>query len=172
MIDCGRLMLYLNLDPAKKLDLAASFVRHGWTRVPMIDTGTHFLVSCAVNGRRYRLVVDTGAPLTSLDQALVQAAGVPSRELPFRANLIGRQSKPVSLVGLDRLQIGDFVARDVHMISTAQSLAEFAGRRNRSPDEPIIGLLGGDLLARHGAVIDIGNQALYLKPPAARSEAR
>ena len=163
MIDCTRRVLYLDLDPAKKVNLASSFARNGWTRVPMIDTGSHFLVPCVLNGHRFRLVVDTGAPFTSLDLNLLKDAQVPSRPLPFRSNLIGRAPSPVSLVDLDHLQIGDYVAKDVHLTATAQSLAEFAGRGDRSPDEPVIGLLGGDLLARHGAIIDIGNRALYLR---------
>ena len=164
MIDCGRLVLYLDLDPSKKLDLSASFARYGWTRVPMTDTGSHFLVPCVVNGRRFRLVVDTGAPFTNLDLSLVRDARVATRALPWRQNLIGRESQPVSLVDLDRLQIGGYLARDVHMTATAQSLAAFAGRGGGAGGDPIIGLLGGDLLARHGAIIDFGNKALYLKP--------
>ena len=177
MIDCARLVLYLDLDPAKKLDLAASFARHGWTRVPMIDTGTHYLVPCTLNGRRYRLVVDTGAPFTNLDRGLLKDAQVTTRDVPFRSNLIGKDPEPVSLVDVDRLQIGGYAVRDAHMTATAQSLAEFAGHGDRSLDEPILGLLGGDLLARNGAIIDIGNQAIYFKPaedtkPAKHRDAR
>ena len=166
IIDCARMLLYLDLDPAKKLDLAASFARHGWTRVPMIDTGSHHLVSCVLNGRRYRLVVDTGAPFTCLDLNLLRDAGVVTHSLPVRQNLLGRDAEPVSFVDLGQLQIGPYLARDVHMIATPQSLAAFAGRENRSTEEPVVGLLGGDLLAHHGAIIDIGNKALYLKPVA------
>lgn len=164
MIDCARLMLYLDLDPAKKLNLAGSFAQHGWTRVPMVDTGSHYLVPCVLNGRRYRLVVDTGAPFTCLDLNLLRDAGVATHALSVRQNLFGHDAEPVSLVDLDRLQIGGYLARNVHMIATVQSLEAFGGHAGHSSDEPIVGLLGGDMLAHQGAIIDIANKALYLKP--------
>ena len=163
MIDCARLVLYVNLDPAKKLDLSTSLARNGWTRVPMSDTGSHFVVPCVLNGHRFRLVVDTGSPFTNLDRNLLAEAQVGTRDVPLRGGLIGKEAGQVSLVDSDRLQIGSYTATDVHMTATSQSLAAFAGRNDRSPDEPIVGLLGGDLLARHGAIIDMGNRVLYLK---------
>ena len=163
VIDCARLVLYLNLDPAKKLALPASFERAGWTRVPMTDTGHHFLVPCEVNGRRFRLVVDTGAPFTNLDLHLLNAAQVPSHALGLRGGLLATSTEQVSLVDLDRLQIGGYTARGVRLTATAQSLKAFGGARDNASDQPILGLLGGDILASNGAVVDLGNRMLYLK---------
>ena len=162
MIDCARLVLYLDIDPARKLNLASSFARHGWTRVPMSDSGKDFTVPCTLNGHAYRLIVDTGAPFTNLDRNLLTAAGVGSRDLPIRTGLIGTEAVPVGLVDLDQLQIGGYAATGVHMIATTQSLVAFS-RRDDPSAAPIVGLLGGDLLAKNGAIIDIGNKALYLK---------
>ena len=168
VIDCPRLALYLNLDPAKKLALATSFSRAGWTRVPMTDTGHHFLVPCVVNGHRYRLVVDTGAPFTNLDLNLLDAAQVGSRDLGVRSGMLATSTEKVSLVDLDRLQIGGYTATGVHMTATARSLKAFGGARDNAPDEPILGLLGGDILASNGAVVDFGTRMLYLKHPGVR----
>ena len=125
MIDCARLVLYLDIDPARKLNLASSFARHGWTRVPMSDSGSDFTVPCTLNGHRYRLIVDTGSPFTNLDRTLLTAAGVDSHDLPYRTGLIGTDAVPVGLVDLDQLHIGSYTANGVHMIATPQSLAAF-----------------------------------------------
>ncbi len=163
VVDCGRLVLYLDLDPARKLNLSSSFVRNGWTRVPMSDLGNDFTVSCVLNGHRFRLIVDTGSPFTDLDRNLLAAAQVSSHDLPLRGSLIGKEAERVGLVDLDRLQIGDYTATGVHMITTPQSLAAFGGRHDDLTGGPIVGLLGGDILATNGAVIDMGSKALYLK---------
>ncbi len=164
IIDCGRLMLYLDIDPARKLNLSSSFMRHGWTRISMIDTGSHFAVPCVLNGHKFRLIVDTGAPFTNLDRHLLAAAQIGSHDLSVRGGgLIGTEAQQVGLVDLDHLQIGDYTATGVHMTTTSQSLAAFGGRHDNLAGGPIVGLLGGDVLANNGAVIDIGNKALYLK---------
>ena len=168
VIDCARLALYLNLDPAKKLTLTKSFERAGWTSIAMTDTGHHFLVPCTINGRRFRLVVDTGAPFTNLDLHLLGPAQVGSRELGVRGGMLATSAEKVSLVELDRLQIGGYTATGVHMTATSHSLKAFGGAHDHAPDEPILGLLGGDILASNRAVVDLGSRTLYLKHPSAR----
>ena len=163
LIDCGRLVLYLDIDSAKKINLSSAFVRQGWTRVPMTYTGSHYTVPCVLNGHSYRLVVDTGSPFTNLDRHLLTAAGITSHDLPVRGGLIGTQREQVGMVDLDHLQIGGYTVNGVHMTTTAQSLAAFGGSRGYSTDVPVIGLLGGDTLASNHAVIDIGSQTLFLK---------
>ena len=163
MVDCGRLVLYLNMDPAKQLNLSSSFIRHGWTRVPMADIGNDFTVPCVLNGHKFRLVVDTGTPVTNLDRNLLAAARIGSHDLPLRSGLIGTQVRQAGLVDLDHLQIGDYTATNLRMTATTQSLAAFGGPQDSSTGGPIVGLLGGDTLASNGAVVDIGNKALYLK---------
>ena len=157
--------MYLDIDPARKLNQEASFLRHGWTRVPMSDTGSHLTVPCVLNGRRYRLIVDTGSPFTNLNRERLSEAKITSHDLPVRGGLIGTESEQVGLVDLDHLQIGSYTATGVHLTTTSQSLAAFDRRREGEASEPIAGLLGGDVLASNGAVIDFGNRLLYLKHP-------
>ena len=163
LIDCGRLVLYLDIDPAKKLNLSSAFVRQGWTRIPMTNTGSHYTVPCVLNGHPYRLVVDTGSPFTNLDRNVLTAAGITSHDLPARGGLIGTEASQAGLVDLDHLQIGGYTVTGAHMTTTPQSLAAFGGSRGHSSDAPIVGLLGGDTLANNRAVIDLGSQALFLK---------
>lgn len=163
IIDCGRLALYLNIDPAKKVDAGPSFQRGGWTRVPMSDIGNNFTVPCVLNGHKFRLIVDTGSPFTNLDRNLLASAQIDSHDLPISSGLFGTQARQAGLVDLDHLQIGDYTATGVQMTSTPQSLAAFDGSHDSLTAGPIVGLLGGDILAKNGAVIDIGNKVLYLK---------
>ena len=163
VVDCGRLMLYLNLNPAKKVNLSSSFVHHGWTRVSMSETGHDFTVPCVLSGHKFRLIVDTGAPFTNLDRNLLAAAQIDSRDLGVRSGLMGTEARQAGLVNLDQLQIGDYTATGVHMTTTSQSLAMFDRSHDSQGGGPIVGLLGGDTLASNGAVVDIGNKALFLR---------
>ena len=129
----------------------------------MSDAGNDFTVPCVLNGHPYRLIVDTGAPFTNLDRNLLETARIGSHELPVRGGLIGTEARQVGLVDVDQLRIGNYLATGVHMTTTSQSMTAFGGHKDRSEDGPILGLLGGDILGSNGAVVDIGNKALYLK---------
>ena len=164
IVDCGRFMLYLNTDPAQKHSFASAFVGAGWTRVAMSDIRNDFTVPCTLNGHRFRMIVDTGAPFTTVNKELLSAAHLEARDVPgLRGGLVGTRAEETGLVSLPVLEIGGYPARDVHMISTPQSFTAFGGPHDSSQEGAIVGLLGGDVLAANDAVVDVGNKSLFLK---------
>ena len=62
----------------------------------------------------------------------------------------------------DTLNIGSYVATGVHLVS--EGGMHNALHTNFDESAPVVGLLGGDILRRQNALIDVGNKALYLKP--------
>ena len=163
VMDCHRQLLYLSLHPIKTSNLEPVLCSNGWTRVPMEDTGTDLAVSCRVQGRACRLIVDTGAAFTTLDQAWLDNAHVASTSSPLRAAFIGKTSRTITLAKLDRLRIGDYTATDVQITAGAGVRLALDQDDEASAPGPIVGLLGSDTLAFNGAIVDIGGQALYLK---------
>ena len=163
VLDCGRQLLYLNLGEAKPQTLAALLPARGWTRVPMSNVVRSFSVPCALNGHRFRLIVDTGAPYTVLDQTLLAAAQVKCVDSPLKGALLGNPEDTLGLADLDSLQIGDFTATNVQMASSRSLGRAFAYVHDKVASGPVLGLLGSDMLAFNGAIIDVGGHALYLK---------
>ncbi len=164
MVDCGRLALYLNTGPARKLTVDAGFVQAGWTRVPMSDVHNDFTVPCTINGHHFRLLVDTGAPFTTMNHQLLDAAHLETRDVPgFRGGLVGTRAEDTGLVTILGMQVGNYVVPSVHVLSTPQSFAQFGGSNDQLKDGAIVGLFGCDALAANSAVVDIGNKVLYLK---------
>ena len=164
LVDCGRLALYLNVDPAKHLSLAPSLTAGGWTRVPMTDLGNDFTVPCSFNGHPFRLIVDTGAGFSVFNRGQASVAGLQARDIPgFKSGLIGMAAKDSGIITIEGLRIGSYVAPTVHTIATEQSFTMFAPAHDESHDGVIAGLLGPDLLAANGGIVDVGNKALYLK---------
>lgn len=166
VVDCGHLGLYLNLDPSRKLDLSNALTHHGWTQIPMTNFGANFTVPCTFGNKPFRIIVDTGSPFTVFDSAQVSGAQVQQSDIPMRGHVLGYTSRQMSRVLTDSLRIGSYLATEVHLSSRPELSSAF---KTPSSDTgpPVIGLLGGDILAKNAAMIDIGNHNLYLKPPTA-----
>ena len=164
IVDCQRQLLYLILGPTQAVNLTANLPANGWTRVPMADTGSHFTVPCTLSGHHFRLIVDTGSPFTSVDDGLAHTAGLSSNDLPMRGGLVGNDPAHLEEARVKTLQIGDYTASDVCMTMNEHLQRDLGGAR-QADGLPIVGLLGGDTLGFNGAVIDVGEHALYLKHP-------
>ncbi len=165
VVDVGRLVLYLNTDPKRKTDPGRALVAAGWTRIPMTASHGDFSVECTLGRKRFRVFVDTGSPFTVLDERVVRASQIPVADLPMKGGVVATRSREMQLIMTDSLTIGSYTATGVHLVSEAGLQSSMS----MSPDAavPLGGLLGGDILARNNAMIDIGNQALYLKAPGA-----
>ncbi len=170
IVDVGRLALYLNTDAKHKTDPGQGLVAAGWTRVPMTFSHGDFSVECMLGKKRFHLFVDTGSPFTILDQRVVRASQAPVRDIPMTGSVVATREREMQLITTDSLSIGSYTATGDHLVSQEGLQSSMGMDPNAAV--PLGGLLGGDVLARHNALIDIGNQALYLKPPSGSRTAR
>src|SRR5437879_10898060 len=80
IIDCARQMLYIspNGPSGSASQKLASFLSgRGFTRIPMrLNSGNHLEVSAVLNGHPARMIVDTGAAVTTVDKTMASQAGV------------------------------------------------------------------------------------------------
>ncbi len=170
VVDCGRMALYLNTDPARTIHLGPALVRAGWTRVPMENFGNDFVVPCTIKERHFQLVVDTGAPFTDFDRDVMRLAELSAFDTNMSGHLIGSQATRMGVLRLDSLQIGDFRAADT-LITAHSGLREIVvSKQKQASSSPVLGLLGGDFLSKNNALIDMGDHALYLKPGGSTGE--
>lgn len=136
---------------------SSEFSRHQMTR---IKTG-HRTLTAEIDGKTVTLIVDTGASNTILDVAWCQSHGIPLVETPHRGGGAGGVGLPIYALGsqtilLDGVTLGVVKVMAVDMSHVNQGLIANGA-------EPVEGVLGGDALSLHDAVIDYKSEALCLR---------
>lgn len=129
--------------------------------VPFSLRGQSMIVSVGLNNRAHaRLILDTGASMTSLSRAVAAAAGIQvtdkNVQLPMQtAN--GITMAP--MVKLNSLRLGEVIINDLDVVLL-----------NNWPDGEVAGLLGMNVLNRFHWQIDATRSRLVLKPGQQPSE--
>ena len=128
------------------------------------DDGFHLLVEVVIFGKKFNAVLDTGASKTVLDKTTIEKY-ITTEELLQSEKLstgLGTSSMEsytfvLSCLKIGRLKLKQFEATvlDLSTISTAYETLNLP---------PVIGVLGGDILYRHGAVINYEKLVLKLLP--------
>ena len=163
VVDCGRLALYLNTNPAHKLNLGPALVQAGWTRVPMSDLHNDFVVPCEINGHHFRMIVDTGSPFAVMDRSMLEGAQVSAVDIPMSGGVIGARSEKMGYVRLPTASFGDYHVASLQVVADPSSARFFQDVKNDQANGKVLGLLGGSFLAANNAIIDVGSSSLYLK---------
>jgi len=176
VINCRSRHLFLKTDPARRMD-ASNAMKAGFARVPLEEDRRGYLtVPCKIRGRSGRLLLDTGAFLTSIDDGAARALGVTASPSKITARGLDGKVRPVDLAQVDDLQLGGvpiapqkFVVIDVFgrrtplRTFTGMGRLEYFVPRKIAPGDTIFGLLGNELLDQRRAIIDFEEMALYLK---------
>jgi hypothetical protein len=161
MLDCQRQILILKINPSVPGTIPG-FDLSGFRRIPMhVSDGFNLYVDGSVNGKKAKLMVDTGAFATLLHSRFVRRMQIPMRDTPFSSSGVNLKQRGVQMATISRLSIGtmNLERRDVGVINLDGLI--HAGLLDASP--PVAGLLGSEILRRHHAIIDFGTKSLYLK---------
>jgi predicted aspartyl protease len=161
MLDCQRQILILKVNPSVP-GTVPGFDLTGFRRIPMhVSDGFNLYVDGSINGRKARLMVDTGAFATLLHSRFVRGMRIPLRETPFSSSGVNLKQRGVQMATISRFWIGsmDLERKDVGVINLEGLI--HGGLLDASP--PVAGLLGSEILRRHHAIIDFGTKNLYLK---------
>lgn len=126
------------------------------------DDGFHLLVEVVIFGKKFNAVLDTGASKTVLDKTTIEKY-ISTEELLQSEKLstgLGTNSMesytfvlPLLKIGKLKLKQFETAVLDLSTISTAYETLNLP---------PVIGVLGGDILHRHGAVINYEKLVLKL----------
>jgi aspartyl protease family protein len=140
--------------------------RRGLERVGLTPCRAgHLTVDAKVEGRDARLILDTGASRTFLDRASAAELGVGvGADDVANAGACGTGAGgavSVSFTPVSSLQIQALALGPLEM-----GLLDLSGVNEKlrlAGDAPVHGILGGDMLRRHSAIIDLAGRALYLR---------
>jgi predicted aspartyl protease len=164
VLDYGSLTLYLRETEgaAGALDLAAFFASEGRWAVKLTQSQSGLLdLPARVGGSPATLSLDTGAGRTCLDRATVQRLALPTRATDRRAVGLGVAEETVSYVVMEDFWVGPCCLPGVEAVMT--DFGHVNAAREELGDSPLDGLLGADILAARGAVLDYGALTLYLQ---------
>jgi len=126
------------------------------------QNGCHPLVSARINGKRIRMVIDTGASQTVFDhERIEQILGKDSMEkIKVLSAGLGTSKMKSMLVRIEKLQLGDLVFKNSGFV--ALDLSHVNKSYEMMGMKPIDGVIGGDILKRTKAVIDYGKKEMKL----------
>ncbi len=164
VLDCSAQMLTLKIDPRVRGGVPGRDYR-GFSSVPIqVSSGYNLYVDGSVNGRKAKLMVDTGAFATLLHQRFVRKMKIPMRESPFSSAGVNLKQRGVQLATINNFSVGS-----VNMRGKEVGVIDLEGLV-RSPmlnaTTPVAGLLGSEILQHHSGIIDFGTRTLYLKAKA------
>ena len=126
------------------------------------DDGFHLLVKVVIFGKKFNAVLDTGASKTVLDKTTIEKYISTEKLLQSEklstglgTNSMESYTFVIPSLKIGKLKLKQFEAAvlDLSTISTAYETLNLP---------PVIGVLGGDILFRHGAVINYEKLVLKL----------
>ena len=157
IIDLQNLRLYLR-PPGKgrRVLLGPALKAVGLSEVPFTSDGHgHFLVDVEINGATGKMIIDTGATLTSTDARFASQM----KAIGYNSGLSAIDAAGViSETALTRAR--SFKIGGVAVRAPAITLAKFSSYS--SSGGKVIGVLGMDILGQNWSIIDFGQQKLYL----------
>jgi len=127
------------------------------------DDGFHLLVEVVVFNKTFKAVLDTGASKTVFDKVTVEKY-LEDQQLQISDRVstgLGTTNMESFTWQVPQIEIGGFQLNDFEVAVLDLSSINYA-YENLSI-EPIIGVIGGDILTRYRGVIDYGKMTLTLK---------
>jgi hypothetical protein len=129
----------------------------------LLDDSFHLLLDIKVGRKVFKVVLDTGASKTVFDQQLLLLANdaiVVTGTDKLSAGL-GTLSMESSVAIIPELKIGKLKLTDFEVAVLDLSTINEAYARLNHPQ--VLGVLGGDILMKHQAVIDYGKRVMRLE---------
>jgi predicted aspartyl protease len=159
VVNCRTKLIFFKIDQGRRINLSSIAASEKFTRVPIQrEENGALTVQCSIRGQPARLLVDTGAFVTTLHEPFVQSLGIGSEPTRISAEFARGGSKRISAAKIDDLNIGAFKVPS-EKFGVAR-LPNFALRQGNSR---IGGILGMDTLYIRHAIIDLDGMSLFLK---------
>lgn len=143
------------------------------TLLNLQDDGFHLLLEVIVFGHPFKAVLDTGASKTVFDKATIEThlhEDMALRHTDMVSTGLGTTSMQSFILTVPDLQIGGLHLKDYEVAVLDLSTINYA--YEQLDIDPVIGVLGGDILTRYGGVIDYRKNSLKLRQRAVSSTAR
>ena len=159
VINCRTRLVFFRVDQSRHMNLSGVASSEKFTRVPMHREASGALtVPCSIHGQSGRLLVDTGAFVTTFPDTFLKSLGISSAPTRLSAHFPTGTTRRVSAAQINDLKIGDFKVPAAKFGVAA--LPRFALRQGSTR---ISGILGIDTLYICHAIIDLDGMNLFLK---------
>lgn len=133
--------------------------------------GHHILIEVEIIGKTFKMVLDTGASKTVLDSQTLINAGISEDNFLLTDILstgLGTNEMKSYMFHLETFKIGTWSCKKMDVAILDLSSINFA--YSQMNYEPVVGVLGGDILLQYGAVINYKNMTLKLNSNKKRRE--
>ncbi len=159
VVNCRTKLIFFKVDRARRINLSSIAASEKFTRVPIQREERGVLtVPCSIRGQSARLLVDTGAFVTTLHEPFVQSLGIGSVPTRISVHFARGGAKQISAAQIDDLNIGAF-----KVPSEKLGVARLPDFALRQANTRIAGILGMDTLYIRHAIIDLDGMSLFLK---------
>jgi predicted aspartyl protease len=159
IINCRTKLIFFKIAETQPLQIAALAASEKFTKVPLRrEENGGFTVPCSIRGYPTRLLIDTGAFVTTFNESTLASVGIAMEPTRAKSRFTSGVARPMSLAQVVDLAIGDFRVPPTKFGATA--LPNFALEQGRTK---ISGIVGIDLLFMCHAIIDLGSMNLFLK---------
>jgi len=159
VINCRTKLVFFKVNPGRQMNLASMAAAEKFARIPLRrEQNGALTVPCLIHGRSTRLLVDTGAFITTFDDAFLKPLGIALEQTRLSAHFARGAARKISAGKINDFMIGGFKMRPAKFGATA--LRNFALPQG---DKRITGILGLDTLYNYHAIIDLDGMNLFLK---------
>lgn len=131
--------------------------------IDLHEDGFHPLLNVKVFGKRFKVVLDTGASKTAFDKTMLldAFAGAVLNISDRLSTGLGTTTMESSTAQITDLHIGRLLIDEFEVAVLDLSTINIAYRQLGHPE--VLGVIGGDLLMKYKAVIDYGKGKMFLK---------
>jgi len=125
--------------------------------------GFHILVNVRLLDQPFKMVVDTGASKTVLDKNTLLESGIQDHDFE-KSNIIstglGTNSMESFMLQIPEIKLSNWSIKN--HVTAVLDLSTINYAYNQMHLDPVVGVLGGDILTRYGALIDYKKRTLTL----------
>ncbi len=159
VINCRTKFIFFKVDRSRQLHLASVALSEKFTKVPLRrEENGALTVPCSIHGQATRLLVDTGAFVTTFNEAFVNSLGITLQPTRVSAHFTSGVRRKISAGQINDFTIGDFKVPPAKF--GAAVLPSFSLEQGNTR---ISGILGMDLLYKARGIIDFDSMSLFLK---------
>lgn len=136
--------------------------RKGYKKITLSKINTnHFEVKAKINGVKGRFILDTGASNSCIDINLAEKFKLTFKDSETKAAGAGATGMETKISEKNSLKIKEWKYKALNIVLLDLSHVNTALTEHNA--EPVDGIIGADVLKKGKAVIDYGNNNLFLK---------
>jgi predicted aspartyl protease len=159
VINCYTKTIFFKTSSSEHLHVARFAVSKNFIKIPLREEVSRaFTIPASINGHPCRLLVDTGAFITTLDLERAREFGLSFTNTRLKGSFADGISRRVAVGNVANLKMGDYQVPPQKL--SASVLPDFAVDQGQAK---IAGIVGMELLAGSHGIIDFESMSLFVK---------